>query len=80
MLMISEKLFTTEIASAKCATIKIKGSFNNTVEAAKYFFHDWLPGSGYRISNNLLFEIFFKDPTKGYDKTERELCIPIELN
>lgn len=73
------KIFTSEIKAGKYATIKVKGDFKNTLEAGKYFFHEWLPRSDCKVTDTVVFELFLQSPISAtYKNTERLLCFPIE--
>jgi AraC family transcriptional regulator len=77
--LIPDKFFVTEIRSGKYATFKVKGDFKNTIKAGEYFYHHWLPDSGYKIADILGFEMFAENPSKIiYEKIEREIFIPVE--
>lgn len=76
---IPDNFFVTEIKSGKYATFKVKGEFKDTLHAGKFFYHHWLPGSGYKIADILGFEMFAKNPALNeYREIEREIYIPIE--
>src|SRR3989339_775729 len=69
-----------EIKGGKFAVFKVQGDMQETMKAAQYFHHQWLPESGYKIADTVIgYETFFGDPaTMSYNKIERELLIPIE--
>ncbi len=76
---IPESINCSEIKGGKYACFKVTGDLKNTLEASKYFFHDWLPESGYKIADIVGFETFSENPNvKSYEKIVREIHVPIE--
>ena len=69
-----------EIKGGKFAALKVQGDLQETMKAAQFFHHQWLPESGYKIADTVVgYEVFFDGPsTMPYNKLKRELLIPIE--
>lgn len=75
---LSNKFNVTEIKAGKYASFKIRGDKKETLKAAHFFYHKWLPGSGYRIGDVVGFETFTGSPElTPYNKLERDFYIPI---
>jgi AraC family transcriptional regulator len=73
------KCNVTKIKAGKYASFKVIGDKTETLKAAHFFFHKWLPESGYRIADIVGFEKFTENPASGpYDFLPREFFIPIE--
>ena len=69
----------TEIKGGNFATFKVRGDLKQTNKAAHYFYHRWLPESGYKIAGVTGFETFSDNPAfTTYYQLEREIHIPIE--
>jgi AraC family transcriptional regulator len=74
-----EKFTVTEIKGGNFATFKVRGNLRQTNKAAHYFYHRWLPESGYKIAGVTGFETFSDNPVSTpYYQLEREIHIPIE--
>ena len=75
----TDKFTVTEIKGGTFAAFKVKGDLRRTNKAAHYFYHRWLPDSGYKIAGVAGFETFADDPScTPYYQLEREIHIPIE--
>ncbi|TND10319.1 MAG: AraC family transcriptional regulator [Bacteroidetes bacterium] len=74
------KLNVTEIKAGKYAVIKASGQMRETMKAVHYVFHKWLPGSGYRIADEVTgYEVFSRNPeTTAYSEIDREIYIPVK--
>lgn len=70
----------TEIKKGKYASFMVCGGKPETIKAVHYFFHNWLPDSGYRVADEVVcFESFSSDPAAmDYERIEREIRIPIQ--
>lgn len=76
---IPNKFSLTEIKAGKFARFKLQGDKQITIKSAQTLFHNWLPNSGYKITDIVGFETFINNPsTTPYDKLEREFYMPIE--
>jgi len=68
-----------EIIGGRFGSYKITGDLPFAFATFKVFAKEWLPESGYRMSDICGFEIFSQNPlTKPYDEIEREILIKIE--
>jgi AraC family transcriptional regulator len=68
-----------EIEGGQFATFKVRGDLRQTNKAAHYFYHRWLPDSGFKIAGVTGFETFSGNPALiPYYQLEREIHIPIE--
>jgi DNA gyrase inhibitor GyrI len=69
----------TEIKSGMFATFTVRGDIKQTNRAVHYFYHQWLPESGYKIAHVTGFETFCENPVSTcYHQLERKIHIPIE--
>lgn len=76
---LANKFNVTGMKAGKYATFKIKGDKKETLKAAQYFYHKWLPESSYKIADVTGFELFTESPaTTPYNKLQREFYIPVE--
>ena len=75
----TDNFMITEIKGGIFATFKVRGDLKQTNKAAHYFYHRWLPDSGYKIAGVTGFETFSDNPAfVPYYQLEREIHIPIE--
>ena len=75
----TDKFPFVEIKGGQFATFKVRGNLRQTNKAAHYFYHRWLPESGFKIAGVTGFETFSENPaTTPYYQLEREIHIPIE--
>ena len=76
---VTDKFPFVEIKGGQFATFKVRGNLRQTNKAAHYFYHRWLPESGFKIAGVTGFETFSENPaTTPYYQLEREIHIPIE--
>jgi AraC family transcriptional regulator len=67
-----------EITAGKFATFKVKGDIKQTFKKLYDFNKNWIPNSGYQISDIVGFEILCANPFDNpYHETERDIYIPI---
>jgi hypothetical protein len=71
---------TCEVPGALYATFTVTGTLRQTSKSVRYFYHHWLPPSGYKIAGITGFETFAGSPADiPYSRLERKIHIPIEL-
>lgn len=74
-----DKFPLVEIKGGLFATFKVRGDLRQTNKVAHYFYHRWLPDSGFKIAGVTGFETFSENPAlTPYYQLEREIHIPIE--
>ena len=68
-----------EVEGGQYATFSVRGDLRQTNKAVHYFYHRWLPESGFKIAGVTGFETFSGNPAiTPYYELERQIHIPIE--
>lgn len=76
--VIPKKMDALVISAGTYAVFDFKGSAAEFPKSRAYIFQEWLPNSGYRLDQNLHFEILSEDYSKDLQNIEEEIWIPIK--